>query len=367
MPFVTGPPFVKYYAGVPLTTENGINIGTLFILDIVRRPVLKTQQKAFLGSIAQIIMRHMEVFREAEERKRIIKMSRGLNAFVEGKSALSPLRSSILNRSKGPERRQVKSWDYLTRVARSRKALVIINDELDDTLPTADTTADGKNPPTDQDSSQSGSEDEAQIGKEDTGHGRTMKRAANLLLQSLEFQHGGGVVYLDTTMEYHGRGNSPRENPQKSEAKDYFEAATGSLSAPPHGNSSISAPEILMDEGGNGPLDERKPQNPAGIISFSNSDDCMSEEHGANETAGATSFTPLGEDMLQYFLDRYPRGKLWSFDEDGSLLASEEDTTQDERTMQGDGLSRGEKKRLIARMLRKHFPAGEQRKHPGYA
>ena len=141
------------------------------------------------------------------------------------------------------------------------------------------------------------SEDESKIGKEDTGHQRTITRAANLLHQSLGLQHGG-VVYLDTTMNYHGRGDNPRKDPQQSEpkAQDYFETAIDRLSVPRRRNSGISTPEILMYDGGNGPLDEGKLQNPAGIISQSN--DCMSVQNGANETAELTSFTPLGEDTL---------------------------------------------------------------------
>ena len=385
LPFVTGPPFFRYYAGTPLTTENGINIGSLFILDVVARPVLTAQQQGFLGSIAQVIVGHMEVFREAEERKNVMRMSRGLNAFVEGKSALSPhdsaLRSSILDRSKGAESGQVELLDCLTIEAQSKNTHVIVSDGLDDrspavlaengkacdkfsptsgTLPTADTTRNGEISPTDQDTSQSESEDEAQIGKEDTGHQRTITRAANLLHQSLGLQHGGGVVYLDTTMNYPGRGDNPRKDPQQSDpkAQDHFETAIGRLSVPRRRNSSISTPGIFMYDGGNGSLDERKPQNPAGIISLSKSNDCMSVQNGANETAGLTSFTPLGEETLQYFLNRYPQGKLWSFDEDGSLSASEEDTTQGETL--GNRATRSQKMYLIAGMLRKHFPAGEQ-------
>ena len=104
LPFVTGPHFFKYYAGTPVTTENEINIGNLFIFNVVARPVLTAQQQAFLGSIAQVVVDHMEVFRESEERKKVMRISRGLNAFVEGKSALSPhdstLRSPIFDRSK---------------------------------------------------------------------------------------------------------------------------------------------------------------------------------------------------------------------------------------------------------------------------
>ena len=329
----------------------------------------------------------MEVFRKAEERKKVMRMSRGLNAFVEGKSALSlhdsALRSSILNRSKGAESGQIESLDSLTMVAQSKNTHVIVSDGLDDgspavlagnekacdkfspasgTLPTADTTRNERISPTDQDASQSGSEDEPQTEKADTGHQRTIKRAAYLLHQSLDLQLGGGVVYLDTMMNYHGRRDNPRTNPRKSDmkAEDYFGAATSTLFDLPRRKSSISSPEIFIDDASSRPLDERKPQNPAGIISLSVSKDCMGVEDGAIETAAVTSFTPLGEDTLQYFMNRYPRGNLWSFDEDGSLLASEGGPTQGERTTLGNRASRSQKTQLIARMLRKHFPAGEQ-------
>lgn len=332
-------------------------------------------------------MGHMEVFREAEERKKVMRMSRGLNAFVEGKSALSPydsaLRSSILNRSNNAQSGQAESLDCLTMAAQSKNTHVVVRDGLDDespavlaengkacdkfspasgTLPTADTTRIEKIPSTDQDDSQSESEDEPQTEKVDTGHQRTIKRAANLLHQSLDLQHEGGVLYLDTTMNYHGRGDNPRTNPQKSDIKtqNYFEATTGSTSAPPRRKSIISTPKVFTDDANSGPLDERKPQHPAGIISLSIGNDCMGVQNGANETAAVTSFSPLGEDTLQYLMNRYPRGKLWSFDEDGSLVASEGGPTQGDSTTLGNRASRSQKTQLVARMLRKHFPAGEQ-------
>ena len=100
LPFVTGPPRFKFYAGTPLTTKKGINIGSLFILDDTIRPHLTLEQEEFLGTMAQIIMKHMEVTSEAEERKKVMRMSMGLNAFVEGKSHFhfhADLASSISN------------------------------------------------------------------------------------------------------------------------------------------------------------------------------------------------------------------------------------------------------------------------------
>lgn len=43
----------------------------------------------FLGVMDKIVMRHLETNREANERRRGIKMSRGLSAFVEGKTHLA--------------------------------------------------------------------------------------------------------------------------------------------------------------------------------------------------------------------------------------------------------------------------------------
>lgn len=86
LPFVTGYPYFKFYVGAPLTTKKGINIGSLFILDDVVRPHLTEDQEEFLGSIAQIVMKHFETTREAEERRKVMRMSMGLSSFVEGRS-----------------------------------------------------------------------------------------------------------------------------------------------------------------------------------------------------------------------------------------------------------------------------------------
>ncbi len=86
LPFVTGYPYFKFYVGAPLTTKKGINIGSLFILDDKARPHLTEDQEEFLGSIAQIVMKHFETTSEAEERRKVMRMSMGLSSFVEGRS-----------------------------------------------------------------------------------------------------------------------------------------------------------------------------------------------------------------------------------------------------------------------------------------
>ena len=113
LPFVTGAPYFRFYAGTvskvhnlrkiaanleqPLTTKRGINIGSLFILDDVVRDKLNGDQEAFLGTIAQTIMKHMEIASEAEERVKAMRLSHGMNAFVEGKRSLSFVDNPVKN------------------------------------------------------------------------------------------------------------------------------------------------------------------------------------------------------------------------------------------------------------------------------
>lgn len=88
LPFVTGPPFIKFYAGTPLITKRGIAIGSLFVVDAYAR-TLTDDQIHFMGTMATTIMKHLEMNRDVEERRRGMKMSRGLASFVEGRSQLS--------------------------------------------------------------------------------------------------------------------------------------------------------------------------------------------------------------------------------------------------------------------------------------
>lgn len=88
LPFVTGPPLLKFYAGVPLITTRGIPIGSLFIVDDRVRPPLSDDDINFMGTMAVTIMKHISMVRQMEEHRRGIKMNRGLASFVKGRGEL---------------------------------------------------------------------------------------------------------------------------------------------------------------------------------------------------------------------------------------------------------------------------------------
>ena len=88
LPYVKDGPRFRFYAGTPITTKRGINIGSLCVLDSDQRPSLSESQVEVFGTLATTIMDHLESKAEARERSKVQRMSLGINAFVEGRNHL---------------------------------------------------------------------------------------------------------------------------------------------------------------------------------------------------------------------------------------------------------------------------------------
>ena len=296
LPFVTGPPHFRFYAGTPLTTRAGVNIGSLFILDDVVRPRLSDDHEQFLATIAQTIMNHMEIAMEAEERRKVVRLALGMNAFVEGKSRLvlddqaHKTGMTPIDRSSG-ENGMVKK-----RTNSGNKSLS------------------NNGPHSDHDSSQEDSDFGSTSKHVDTGHRMTFARAADILCDSLDVRDRGGVVYLDATSR------------RRTEVGDSH---------------------------------ERNSQRPAEIVSYSASE---SDPGLGVQPPETKSFSPVHENLLHSLLARHPRGKLWSFDEDGSLSSSEEEplSPRERTTSESSRQIRTNRKQIEAMLLQAHFPGVRQ-------
>ncbi|KAH6681445.1 M3EW, histidine kinase-group I protein [Halenospora varia] len=84
LPVVTGDiASYKFYAGTPITTSHGINIGSFFLFDDKPRNGLTLDHRKFLRQQATNVMRHLETKREAAERRRAALMSKGIADFLE--------------------------------------------------------------------------------------------------------------------------------------------------------------------------------------------------------------------------------------------------------------------------------------------
>ncbi|ORX36568.1 hypothetical protein BD324DRAFT_452116 [Kockovaella imperatae] len=63
-PQVIGPPHVRFYAGAPLQTPDGYNIGSLCIIDDKPRPEFTPRSRLILKEFASVVMREMELWRD---------------------------------------------------------------------------------------------------------------------------------------------------------------------------------------------------------------------------------------------------------------------------------------------------------------
>jgi hypothetical protein len=88
-PYVTGAPFVRFYAGVPIRTRNGHIIGTYACSTNEPRPGgLSIAEFRFMQDMAETVMDHLEMIRDREDRTKGERMVRGLSDFIEGSCAL---------------------------------------------------------------------------------------------------------------------------------------------------------------------------------------------------------------------------------------------------------------------------------------
>ncbi|KAL9035069.1 MAG: hypothetical protein Q9180_005055, partial [Flavoplaca navasiana] len=296
LPFVTGDPHFRFYAGTPLTTKNGVNIGSLFVLDTKVRPKLSPTQERFLGTIAATVMGHLEVNREAEERSKVLRMAKGLNAFVEGKSSFSPEGQSD-----------------------EKTAPVPVGDVLEE-IESTHTNIEG-------------------------AHKATFSRAANLLSDSLRVRDHGGVCFLDTTtgpqnVSLHRTGTVETES--ESDARD-SPRKTGTAKS--RNNSSFAHDRR--------PGDIKEPRR-AEVIGFSGS---RPKPPSQDESRNLDTFVPLEERFLQSLLKHYPRGKVWIFD-GAEGLTSEEDDRRSSRSRVSEDQAHRKLSRKISEkeILRQCFP-----------
>ncbi|MCJ1283172.1 hypothetical protein MMC26_002499 [Xylographa opegraphella] len=338
--YVKGKPHWRFYSGCPLTTKNGVNIGALCILDDTPRFGLTIEEESFANTIAQTIMRYLEMSRETEERKKGTRMSRGLNAFVEGKTWLAPedIGGGVLS----PVKIELDRKTSKPSLDHSSSS----NNEASDYLSNLQSPVNLSGVIT-QSGTMSPAQGDIQAGQVHTDidiqQRVTFSRAANLLRESLDLRRGG-VVFLDTVVGFStgddeasaGSSSSTEDSTQDDAEKPFTKSRKSSGYSRTTFQSSVKS--------------ENDPKK-AGVLGK-----CAEISLDPANVDDISAFTPLSETGLQQLIKRYPRGKLWAFDEEGSLSSSEEEIRpQLSRKASEIASQRRHRRKMEAKMLQSCF------------
>jgi hypothetical protein len=411
LPFVTGPPNLRFYAGVPLVTKKGIAIGSLFIVDDRVRNGLSRDDIHFMGTMATTIMTHLEMVREVEERRRGMKMSRGLASFVQGRSQLleadadtedgegtrvvgqfetdagivrTKSRDSYGNSSNSAvgsisstDRKQFSPalgkmeggiLDSPGQIDAAQRRPDLSSVSHKGSYTSLGTTVGSTWSPRSQGKISGGSPDSEL--SEESSQRRLTSRAANLIRETFEVD--GGCIFYDAQAGFAsdksgntGSADNPISEQSHSDSQitssDELHSSEESVSAggpPPQ----PSPQEPKTSPGGTYSKSSTMPKKLVDILGFSTPN---AASINGDAVPGPESFRPFQEKSLHTLLRRYPKGKLWTFDSDGGVSSSSEEDYQ--RYLSGKDVVqrrkdlhrkkvRMTKTRNDAKFLSKHFP-----------
>jgi signal transduction histidine kinase len=334
LPFVKEGPQFRFYAGTPLTTKKGINIGSLCVMDIESREGLSAEHGHVLGWLANLVMTHLETSREAIEGKRAKLMSSALNVFVDGRSRMKNSISGYPEAESSQRNRRPRDRDSSKRPNRTFKG----DGKLDGAIAPRDSSAtsrDGKFSEGDSEkrphstkermtTSSEPSSDEEDFGtRHDEAvsdrHKSTFGRAANILRECFEMEGEGGAAFLEagTGMSHTTTSLGPAAS--TSEETPGGEAGLGqndTPSSPMHqiGTSTSFDPLISAFT--------KHVKNPALVLACSTEQDIFL--HGQCPE-GRPALGDIDQEVVHELLNRYPQGKIWIMEDGGAIASSSED------------------------------------------
>ncbi|KAI9746643.1 MAG: hypothetical protein M1818_000357 [Claussenomyces sp. TS43310] len=286
----------RFYAGAPITTPQGVNIGTVFMFDNEPRPGgLSSRQRKSLHDAAGHVMKHLETVRDAAERRRVVLMSKGIATFLERtagvveEASLHGPRLPVAPRTAVPDPKAfpIDPPAPSNQLQESRKSV------------SSPGTADG--------------ESESILAKIKL----TLEHAAEILKDSLELS-AGGVVFVDTSSSHSEAGPRDAYFDIDTDIGAELEETKGSgdlelkLEAEKELNVSeekISQPKSRFS---GCVLNGRSP--PAKVLSICSAA-VAKMEPGAEVLDGKT---------LQTLINVYPNGNVWYIDQSGYFSSLEQ-------------------------------------------
>jgi signal transduction histidine kinase len=339
-------PKLRFYAGVPLVTDDGSFIGALSIFDEISRPGLGRLEVKILQDLAETTVRHLESIIQRQELNRGEQMIRGLASFIQGAEVLlagqntgvSPLDSS----DEGHDLQDTRMGDVMKpglTVQTLQKREHRDADQVSNTSSKKSHLGDHE--------SQKGDQAEAAKAKEipqsPTAFGSQEKllsagaksmfgRAASIIRKTSELD---GVIIFDASII----ANKIRTNAPGKSQMHARERLTGSRSS----ESDSSDPSMSQSPS---PRSAHSPQGWATSFKTSRKP-CHILGSAERETSSHQSVTSFMEADLMKILEFYPNGGIIHFDASGNASSTEDDPSLLDLYNVKSPISRTKKKRTV--------------------
>lgn len=336
-PFVSDGPKARFYAGVPITTPKGVNIGAYCVLDDKPRDGLDEKSTTFLRDMAATIMTHLEMVRGRAEHMRDTRLVAGLGAFVKemeenaGTGArrnsspsdhipyslpahLTPLKATTVATTDSASTNIAKFRsleNFSSETAFHELATNTIHGARTGRMSSKGSSMTTPiHTPRTQSSGVSASA-RASVCAEDlkeqmvaSNVRATFQRAARLVREAVEVD---AAIFLDATVVRHA-GPSVDHHSSAEQSSDPVTSATDATST--------------EDDGYVRSKRQRREAEarPCTIMASSSAP----AEAGVAHSELDSVRPDLTESFLRSLLRRYPRGKIWNFNEDGDASTDEE-------------------------------------------
>ncbi|RKF73010.1 putative two-component sensor protein histidine protein kinase [Golovinomyces cichoracearum] len=385
LPFVCGSPFLRRYVGVPLITKRGIPIGSLFVVDDRPGNGLTKENIMFLGTMAKTVMRHLELVREVEEHRRVMKMSQGISSFVERRVEVFEANNEKINadaNTTGVSEKElsihsVKSNDPVADLKKATSDNVLITSDIPERMDVKENKDTTQTEPTRKANKSTTlpliSErvyTSPENDTEDASIRSLFYRAAHLIQTACEMD--GGTVFYDartgSSESVSGRKSNLASCQSRIHSQMGSECSTSDDEPEPDKKQILKSQSISSTPY----LDKRSPQNrgeflyPKSVTSMNRRTEILgystskySSIHGDN-FPGTHVFKPLRHKILQSLLRQYPRGKLWAFNIDGTDSSSEQNSKSEDIKSESRSKGGNVRVRSVVKYLSQHFPGARQ-------
>ncbi|KAH6686966.1 hsp90-like protein [Plectosphaerella plurivora] len=302
--YCKGWPGHRFYAGVPIRTHRGIDIGFFCILDDVPREGLDDVSICLMRDLSSTIMSRLQARRSRAAHRRADRMVRGLGSFVEGQATMTGWQEDRegkggrgstaeggLNENQQQLRAVYHAGDMASPIGLPLSTSPLPDNAMEDYMfPLAPSSATPV---------PSALQPDESLENTPASIDNVFAKAANIIRESIEVE---GVLFLDASIGSFGGLATIKAGPRHRTSSSSSSSSEDDKSGGSTGSPDQAPSEDVMCES----------------LGFS-----TSTSSSIDGTAQHQSHTRIPEKLLARLLHRYPHGKIFNFDEGGNVQTSD--------------------------------------------